>query len=118
MTKCEACGRDIEEQRLILLNWSSHANGKTVGRTYNVCVNCNNDFMVSVSDKWAKEIASRIEMRDPKGFCFPPLICDGSYYNGYKNKKFSQVIKEDIDVMLNNLVQRIIFEERIEEKYR
>jgi hypothetical protein len=109
--KCEACGREIEqEEDVIELHWSATKNGEVFESTYDVCINCNNDFIVVTSDRWAREIASRIETRD-QGIKYPPLICNGSYYNGYKNKLFSQVIKEEIDVLKNNLKQRLSFEE-------
>jgi len=109
---CEACGREEQEKNIIDLYWSATGCGEIVERTYRVCGNCNNGFMVVVSDRWARMIASRIEMRD-KGTYFPPLICNKTYYEGYKNKPFSQTIREEIDTLLNNLEQRI----RLEIKY-
>ena len=108
--KCEACGREIDQT--IELEWSNETLLSHHQQKYKVCGNCNNDFVIAVSDYWARLIAGRREMGDPKDSSFPPLICDGGYREAYQDVPYSKIIREEIIVLLNNLVQQVMFEEQ------
>ena len=89
---CEACGRDRDIEHLYQISWSAN-NGKAE-RRYKVCCNCNNSFLVVVTDSWAKEIAECVTVSDGDNK-YPPLICDGEYKDAFDMhlKQASEVVQ-------------------------